>query len=155
MKKILFLLIFSIFIVGAVGIIYLKSNPPLVINGYKSFDDNAKIRLIEIENKGIRELQLQNVVVNDGLPENAELVVSKAEQLETDVPNDPNITFHGIKQIKLFPSRYIDRKAVGKLPQHFGLKIEATDIQKITIHYKYLKIPFTLSVELKTVEQNT
>lgn len=152
MKKSLFLLMFSVFVIGAAGLIYVKSNPPLVINGYKSFDDNKKVRLIEIENTGIRELQLQNVVVNDGLPENAELMVSRAKQLEPVVPNDPNITYHGIKQIKLFPSRYIDRKAVGKLPQHYGLKIEAEDIQTITIHYKYLKIPFTLTAELKTIE---
>lgn len=155
MKKILFVLIFSIFMVGAVGIGYVKSNPPLVINGYTSFDDSTNGRLIEIENTGIRELQLQNVVVNDEIPEKAELMVSRAEQLETKVANDPNITYHGIKQIKLFPSKHLDRKAVGRLPQHYGLKIEAANIQTITIHYKYLKLPFTLTVELKTAQQNT
>ena len=152
MKRILFILIFSIFVVGAVGIIYVKSNPPLVINGYSSFDDNANVRLIEIENTGVRELQLQNVVVNDGLPENVELMMSKAEQLETNVANDPNITYHGIKQIKLFPSQYIDRKAIGKQPQHYGLKVEAAAIQTITIQYEYLKLPFTLTAELKVAE---
>lgn len=152
MKKILVLFIFSILAVGAVGIIYIKSNPPLVINGYQSFEENAKLKLIEIENTGIRELQLQNILVNDKLPENAELIVSKAEQLKTGLLNDSNITYHGIKQIKLFPSRYIDRKAVGKLPQYYGLKIEDDKIQKISIHYKYLKIPFTLTVELRTNE---
>lgn len=152
MKKILFVLIFSIFVVGAVGIVYVKSNPPLVINGYTSLDENANVRLIEIENTGIRELQLQNIVVNDGRPENAELMVSKAEQLKTDIANDANITYHGIKQLKLFPSKYIDRKAVGKLPQHYGLKIEAANIQTVKIHYKYLKISFTLTAELKPVK---
>lgn len=138
--------------VVAVGIVYVKSNPPLVINGYASFEDNTNGRLIEVENTGIRELQLQNVVVNDGRPEKAELIVSKAEQLETKVANDPNITYHGIKQIKILPSKHLDRKAVGRLPQHYGLMVEAANIQTIKIHYKYLKIPFTLTAELKTVE---
>ena len=126
-----------------------------MIKGYSSFDDNANVRLIEIENTGVRELQLQNVVVNDGPPENAKLMVSKAEQLEIDIASDPTITYHGIKQIKLFPSQYIDRKAIGKQPQHYGLKVEAAGIQTITIHYKYLNIPFTLTAELKTAEQHT
>ncbi|MFJ7954429.1 hypothetical protein ACIQZG_23290 [Lysinibacillus sp. NPDC096418] len=152
MKKILFALIFSIFVVGAVGIVYVKSNPPLVINSYSSFDDNTNVRLIEIENTGIKELQLLNVVVNDGGTEKIELVVSKAEQLETDVANDPNITYHGIKQIKLFPSKHLNREAVGKLPQHYGLKIAAENIQTVKIHYKYLKVPFTLTAELKTAK---
>lgn len=155
MKKLLFLLLFSVFVVGAAAIITIKSNPPLAINSYKSFHDNANVRLIEIENKGIRELQLQNIVVNDEMSENAELMISMAQKFESFVPSDPNITYHGIKQLKLFPSRYIDRKAVSKLPQYYGLKINGEDIQKITIHYTYLKIPFTLTAELKTVEKNT
>lgn len=154
MKNFLFLLVFSIFVVGAAGVIVVKSHPPLVINGYKSFDDYEKGSVIELENTGIRELQMQNVVVNGGLSDDIKLMVSRAQKLESDVPSDPNITYHGIKQIKLFPSKYIDRKAVGKLPQHYGLKIKATDIQKITIHYKYLKMSFTLMAELKTIEAN-
>lgn len=152
MRKYLFLTVFSIFVVGAASVIIVKSHPPLIIQGYKSFDEHEKGSLIEIENTGIRELQIQNVVVNDGLSDDIKLMVSRAQKLELAMPSDPNITYHGIKQIKLFPSKYIDRKAVGKMPQHYGLKIEATDIQKVTIHYKYLKMPFTLIAELKTIE---
>ncbi|MEG0259296.1 MAG: hypothetical protein RR651_05430 [Lysinibacillus sp.] len=150
MKKVLFILLLGLFVAGAGVMIYLKSNPPLEIKGYTSFDDNENVRLIEIENKGLRELQLQNIIVNDGQPEKAELIVSRAEQLESGVANDPNITSHGIKQVKLFPSKYIDRKAIGKQPQHYGLKVEAADIQTITIYYEYLKMSYILTAELKT-----
>lgn len=152
MRKYLFLIVFSIFVVGAACIIFVKSHPPLVIIDYKSFDEHEEGSVIEIENTGIRELQIQNVVVNGGLSGESKLMVSRGQTLESAMPSDPNITYHGIKQIKLFPSKYIDRKAVGQKPQHYGLKIEVEDIEKVTIHYKYLSMPFSLTAELKKIE---
>lgn len=154
MKKVLFILLFSVLVVGAGFIVYIKSNPPLVINSYTSIENNSTSRLIEIENKGIRELQLQNILVNDGLPDSAELVVSKNVPLqeETKLQSNPNITFHKLKQVKIFPIQYLNSGATGKLPQHYGIKINAPNIHKVMIQYKYLKIPFTLTVELKNVK---
>jgi len=48
MKKIFFVFFFSVLVVGATFVIYLKSNPPLVVNGYTSVKGNPDIRLIEI-----------------------------------------------------------------------------------------------------------
>ncbi|MGE7093639.1 hypothetical protein ACQKII_19715 [Lysinibacillus sp. NPDC048646] len=154
MKRLLFVLFFSLFVVGAVFIIYLKSNPPLVINAYTSFDDNPAVRFIEIENKGLREIQLQSIVVNEKPPESVELVVSKSEpfEAETKIEGNPNFTFHKIKQVNIFPSQYIDRQAVGKQPQHYALKVNASEARKITIQYEYLKMPFTLTAELQATK---
>ena len=152
MKKFIFLLVFSLVAVGAGCIIFIKSQPPLVINGYKSFGEHKEISVIEIENTGMKELHIQHVIVNDGVPSDVKLMVSRGETFELTMPSDPTITVHGIKQIKLFPSKYIDRKAVGQQPQHYGLKIEAAAIDKIMIHYNYLNIPFTLTANLENVE---
>lgn len=152
MKKILFILLFCILVVVAGGIIYIKSNPPLTINGYTSIG-NGDIRLIEIENIGLSGLYLQNIIVNEyELPKRAELVVSKIEQIVNaeNLENNSTFTYHKLKQVEIIPSQYIDRKAIGQQAQHYGLKIEATNVQKITLYYKYLHIPFTLTVELKT-----
>ncbi len=153
-KNTICVVFFSLFVVGAILIVYLKSNPPLVINGYTSIDDNSTVRLIEIENKGMREIQLQSIVVNEKLPESVELVISKSEpfEAETKIEGNPNFTFHKLKQVKLFPSQYIDRQAIGKQPQHYALKLNTSDIQKISIQYEYLKMPFTVTAELQATK---
>lgn len=154
MKKILFVLLFSVLMVGAGFIIYLKSNPPLVMNSYTSPTNDSTIRIVEIENKGLHEIQLQQILVNDKLPENVELVVSKSEpfEAETKLEDNPNITYYKLRQINIFPSKYIDREAVGKQPQHFAVKVEAPNIKTITIKYNYLKIPFSLTAELQATK---
>jgi len=150
MKRIIFTLFFSVLVVGAVFIIYLKSNPPLVVNGYTSTNDNQAI-LIEIENKGLRELQLQSIFVDDTLPTSTKLLISKSEpfEMDTKIDHNPNISFHKITQLGIFPSQYIDRKAIGKQPQYYALQVDATSLHKVTIQYNYFKIPFTLTVELQ------
>ncbi|MDM5248182.1 MULTISPECIES: hypothetical protein [unclassified Lysinibacillus] len=154
MKKILFVLLFSVLMVGAGFFIYLKSNPPLVMNGFTNLTDDSTTKIVEIENKGLQEIELQQILVNDKLPENAELVVSKSEpfEAETKLEDNPNITYHKLRQVNIFPSQYIDRKAVGKQPQHYAVKVEAPDIKTITIKYNYLKLPFTLTAELQTTK---
>lgn len=151
MKKILFILFFSVFVVGAAFVIYLKSHPPLVVNGYTNTDGNPNIRLIEIENKGIKELHLQTILVDEQLPESAALIVSKSEPFEvgTKIDNNPNITAHKLTQVRIYPSQYIDRKAIGQQPQHYAIQVHATKFQKVKIQYSYLKIPFTLTAELQ------
>ncbi|MFJ7666461.1 hypothetical protein ACIQXI_05095 [Lysinibacillus sp. NPDC097195] len=148
MKKIIFILFFSMLVVGAVFVIYLKSHPPLVVNGFTSA--NGAIQ-IEIENKGIKELQLQSILVDDKLPAEAKLIISKSEPFEvgTKIDNNANMSFHKITQVKVFPSQYIDRQAIGKQPQYYALQVDATAIHKVTIQYKYLKIPFTLTAQLQ------
>lgn len=154
MKKILFVLLFSVLMVGAGFIIYLKSNPPLVMNSYTNPTDDSTIRIVEIENKGLHEIQLQQILVNDKMPENVELVVSKSEpfEAETKLEGNPNISYHKLRQINIFPSKYIDREAVGKQPQHYAVKVEAPNIKTITIKYNYLKLPFTLTAELQATK---
>ncbi|KOS64471.1 hypothetical protein FJQ98_12225 [Lysinibacillus agricola] len=154
MKKILFAILFSVLVVGAAFIIYLKSNPPLVVNSFTNPEDDSTIRIIEIENKGLREIELQQILVNDKVPENVELVVSKSEpfEVETKLEGNPNITYHKLRQVNIFPSQYIDRQAIGKQPQHYAVKVEAPNIKKITIKYDYLKMPFTLTAELQATK---
>ncbi|GAB0168135.1 hypothetical protein LSPCS325_15720 [Lysinibacillus sp. CTST325] len=154
MKKILFVLLFSVLVVGAAFIIYLKSNPPLAMNSYTNPTDDSTIKIVEIENKGLRDIKIQQVLINDKVPENVQLVVSKSEpfEAETKLVGNPNITYHKLRQANIFPSQYIDRKAIGKQPQHYAVKVEAPNIKKITIKYEYLKMPFTLTAELQATK---
>lgn len=154
MKKLLFVLLFSSLVVGGAFIIYLKSNPPLAMNSYTNSTGDSTIRIVEIENKGLRDIKLQQILVNDKVPENVELVVSKSEQFEaeTKLVGNPNITYHKLRQVNVFPSQYIDRKAIGKQPQYYAVKVEAPNIKTITIKYDYLKMPFTLTAELQTTK---
>lgn len=154
MKKLLFVLLFSSLVVGGAFIIYLKSNPPLVMNSYTNSTGDSTIRIVEIENKGLRDIKLQQILVNDKVSENVKLVVSKSEpfEAETKLVGNPNITYHKLRQVNVFPSQYIDRKAIGKKPQYYAVKVEAPNIQTITIKYDYLKMPFTLTAELQTTK---
>lgn len=152
MKKILFVLLFSVLMVGAAFIFYVKSNAPLVISAYTSLKDNPTGKIIELENKGLQEIQLQQILINDKIPEKIELVVSKSAPFEAEMKmeNDPNILFYKLRQINIFPSKYIDRQAIGKQPQHYAVKVEGANMKTITIKYTYLKIPFTLTAVLQT-----
>lgn len=154
MKKLLFVLLFSSLVVGGAFIIYLKSNPPLVMNSYTNSTGDSTIRIVEIENKGLRDIKLQQILVNDKVLENVNLVVSKSEpfEAETKLVGNPNITYHKLRQVNVFPSQYIDRKAIGKQPQYYAVKVEAPNIKTITIKYDYLKMPFTLTAELQTTK---
>ncbi|MFJ8517134.1 hypothetical protein [Lysinibacillus xylanilyticus] len=154
MKKLLFVLLFSVLVVGAGFIIYLKSNPPLVMNSYTNPTDGSTTKIVEIENKGLRDIKLQQILVDDKVPENVELVVSKSEpfEAETKLVGNPNITYYKLRQVTVFPSQYIDRKAIGKQAQHYAVKVEEPNIKKITIKYKYLKMPFTLTAELQSTK---
>jgi len=80
MKKIVFALLLSVLVVGAAFMIYLKSNPPLVIQSYTSKQGNEAVKIIAIENKGLREIKLKQLLVNEKLPDSAELVISKSKQ---------------------------------------------------------------------------
>jgi len=154
MKKILFVLLFSVLVVGATFIIYVKSNAPLVISAYTSLKDNPTVKIIEVENKGLQEIQLQQILINDKVPEKIELVVSKSAPFEAEMKmeNDPNILFYKLRQITIFPSQYIDRQAIGKQPQHYAVRVDAANMKTITIKYTYLKIPFTLTATLQTIK---
>jgi len=85
MKKILFILVLSVLVVGAIFMIYLKSNPPLVIQSYSSKQGNEAIKIIALENTGLREIKLKQILVNDQRPDNAKLVISKSEPFEAVV----------------------------------------------------------------------
>ncbi|MGE7114576.1 hypothetical protein [Lysinibacillus sp. NPDC047702] len=154
MKKILFVLLFSVLVVGATFIIYVKSNAPLVISAYTSLKDNPTVKIIEVENKGLQEIQLQQILINDKVPEKIELVVSKSAPFEAEMKmeNDPNLIFYKLRQITIFPSQYIDRQAIGKQPQHYAVRVDAANMKTITIKYTYLKIPFTLTATLQTIK---
>lgn len=151
MKKIVFTLLLSVLVVGAAFMIYLKSNPPLVIQSYTSKQGNEAVKIIAIENKGLREIKLKQLLVNEKLPDSAELVISKSEPfgVETKLEGNTNMSFHKLTQVKVLPRSYIDQQAIGKQPQHYAVQVNAADIKKVKIQYEYLRIPFTLTAELQ------
>lgn len=151
MKKILFILVLSVLVVGAIFMIYLKSNPPLVIQSYSTKQGNEAIKIIALENTGLREIKLKQILVNDQRPDNAKLVISKSEpfEAETKLEGNDQLSFHKLAQRTIVPQIYINQQAIGEQPQHYAVQVLASNNQKVTIHYEYLKIPFTLTVELQ------
>ncbi|MGR6906125.1 MULTISPECIES: hypothetical protein [Lysinibacillus] len=151
MKKILFILLLSVLVVGAIFMIYLKSNPPLVIQSYTSKQGNEAIKIIALENTGLREIKLKQILVNDQPSDSAKLVISKSEpfEAETKLEGNDQLSFHKLAQRTIVPQRYINQQAIGEQPQHYAVQVQASNNQKVTIHYEYLKIPFTLTVELQ------
>lgn len=151
MKKIVFALFLSVLLVGAAFLIYLKSNPPLVIQSYTSKQGDEAVKVIAIENKGLREIKLKQLLVGDKLPDSAELIISKSEtfEVETKLEGNTNMSFHKLTQVKILPRAYIDQQAIGKQPQYYAVQVKAADIEKVKIQYEYLQIPFTLTAELR------
>lgn len=151
MKKILFILVLSVLVVGAIFMIYLKSNPPLVIQSYSSKQGNEAIKIIALENTGLREIKLKQILVNDQRPDNTKLVISMSEpfEAETKLEGNDQLSLHKLAQRTIVPQRYINQQAIGEQPQHYAVQVLASNNQKVTIHYEYLKIPFTLTVELQ------
>ena len=151
MKKILFILMLSVLLVGAIFMIYLKSNPPLVMQSFTTKQGNEAVKIIALENTGLREIKLKQILVNDQLPDSAKLVISKSEpfEVETKLEGNSDISFHKFSQRTILPQKYIDQQAIGKQPQHYAVQVQAAAIKKVTIHYEYLKIPFTLIAELQ------
>ncbi|WP_341299347.1 hypothetical protein MHB44_12065 [Lysinibacillus sp. FSL H8-0500] len=149
MKKILFALLLSVVVVGAIFIVYLKSNPPLVMQSYMKMQDNTAVTLITLDNQGLREIKLKQLLVNDKLPEHVGLVISKSEPFEVDtkLEESSEMSLHKLTQVAMLPRQYIDPQAIGK-PQHYAIQVIAPDIKKITIQYEYLNLPFTLTAEL-------
>ncbi|MEK5231955.1 hypothetical protein MHB42_09290 [Lysinibacillus sp. FSL K6-0232] len=156
MKKIVFALLLSVLIAGVLFLFYLKSNPPLKLESYMTRQDNEAVTIIALDNKGLRDIQLKQVLVNDKPPERVELVISKAEpfEVETKLEGNQHISFRKLTQVALLPRQYIDPKALGQQPQHYAIQVTASHMKKITIQYEYLHIPFTLTAELQPAQQD-
>ncbi|GLC88938.1 hypothetical protein [Lysinibacillus piscis] len=126
-------------------IIYIKSQPPLAVHQYMAVKDSPTATLIEIENTGVRNITLQQVLVNDQRVDTGKLIVSK------EAPFVAGMTITGREDLSIYNIRQID--IVPDSTTYYALKIDHSSIQTITIQYHYLKFPFTFKMKLQTKKE--
>lgn len=142
---------------------YIKANPPLNIMSWGTVDytDNQGLRGIEItiENNGFMSLRLEKVYINENeTPEAAELGISRIAMVQMLTPNENSekgISFHKLDEFPVKPQ--LTPKQTEKLSSqdkkvinNYGIWVQNFDkpIDKITIKYRYLGMPFTLQMSL-------
>lgn len=136
-----------------------KAKQHLFIRGWGMVTsaDNQGLRGLEmtIENNGFARLRLEKVYINENeIPEVAELGIGRTNamvQMLTPSENEKNgVSFHKLDEFYIKPN--LTPKQIENLsPQdkeiikHYGIWIQnfGKPINKITIQYRYLGIPFT------------
>jgi hypothetical protein len=158
LKKTSFIIGFvSVFLVLSI-FIYIKVNPPLSANGVSSFSDNGMKRVVEIENSGFANINIESVLVNGKKAQTVELGVSRTNHLVIGggIEEDRYISFHNINDLEVQPVLPIEEliklneKGDTQIIKHYGLRVIGFEVpEKIMIKYTYLGIPFTLEVDVK------
>ncbi|MCU6713233.1 hypothetical protein M6D81_31500 [Paenibacillus sp. J5C_2022] len=151
MKIPLLLSIIILIIVLVLIIISLNQNP-IKVNGITQ-EDNGKTLILEVINKGISNVELIDVFVNDNKnPVKVELGVSYTAHLVggSGLDEDPNIKFLEINKEKISPDLSPNEKKLKMnkkdSPIHFGIRInEIEPIDKVIVKYKYFGLKYTKS----------
>lgn len=161
-KKIPLISSIIIIIIVLVLIIILVNQSPLKVNGY-SKEDNGRTLILEVINKGISNVELIDVFVNDNKnPVKVELGVSYTGHLVvgSGLDEDPNIKFLEINKEKISPDLSPEEKELAikkkESPIHFGIRIYENDpIDEVTVKYKYFGWTYTKSfIVVKWPESN-
>lgn len=160
MKRVGIILI--IFVVGvSLFIWYIKANPPLQISGWGTTDYSDKHGItVEINNNGFTSLKLDKVYINrNEIPEVAELGTCKTFlgiQMRTPNENETRgISFHKLDELQvkkdLTPEQKRKISQDTEVIKSYAIWVQNFNkpIDKITIQYRYLGIPFTLQKSLK------
>ena len=119
-------------------------------------EDDKKI-VIEIENSGFVNVELNTVLINGINKGKVELGVSRSNHLVigSGLDEDPSITFHSIDEFPIKPKTYL-KERTERLYQDelrsiksYGIRIFGHEEPKvITIKYNYFGIPFSLEVDM-------
>lgn len=143
---------------------YLIVNPPLYISGWGTtfYPDNRELQgiVVNIHNKGFTALRLEKVYINENeVPEVVELGISKTFSLVqrfTPSEDEKNgISFHKLDEfeirVDLTPRQKQDLSNDKDVIKHYGVWFQTSGkpVDKVTIKYRYLGIPFTLNKSLK------
>jgi len=156
LKKNFFISVFIL--IGLLGsfFLYLKMHPPLSYSGITNYTEDDKKVVIEIENTGSVNVELNTVLVNGRDRGKVELVVSRSNHMimGSGLDEEPAITFHSIDEFPIKPeSKPEDRterinQDEFQSIKFYGIRIFGHEVPKvITIKYKYLGMPFSLEVD--------
>ena len=159
MKKI----IVGLIIVVCIGIIaWLRLNPPLEKGTLGSNSESTSV-VIELGNKGLRDIQVTEVFVNHGEipskvkmqinhPDKGFIVVDNLSSSEAAAFNFFNLMDAKIKKGTIIGEIYEkqDKKQVEEDDRIYGLTIlNEQPIYKVEVHYRYLGMPYKIEVSMK------
>lgn len=150
MKKLLYFSVaIIIFLIAAV--IFLYSHHPLQIGGHTVIYNEAVI--IEIKNKGISDIQLENVIVPNPEQTKVEIGVSYSMQLVIGSGLNQGRTFENLSAQTVHPELTFEQKieAIEKgqgTPIHYGIRINDSSVKEVMIQYRYLGLRYTETIEI-------
>lgn len=123
------------------------------MDGY-TFENSGKTLILEIINKGIFNVDLVDVLVNDNYDlEKVELGVSYSQHLVlgSGLDEDPDIEFVEINKVRVVPDlRPIEKKDLitekPGTPIDYGIRIISNQqINEVMVTYKYMGLTFKKS----------
>ncbi|RKP57982.1 hypothetical protein D7Z26_00245 [Cohnella endophytica] len=158
-RKIIVIISTILIIILFASFIYLRNNQVINITGLTQSNETGKQSIIlELENKGVADIKLLKVFINNSqLPNKVELVASYSSHLVAGglLDEDPDIKFtDDISSIKIRPATNSEQRIEliksKAHPTDYGLRITYEDkVEIVKIKYKYLGLVFTKTVDLK------
>lgn len=152
-KKVLFICSVITILILLLLLIILTKQSPLKVSGYTT-EDSGKTVILEIINRGIFNVDLVDVLVNDNYDlETVELGVSYTQHLVlgSGLDEDPDIKFVEINKVKIGPElspndiKYIITENSGT-PIDYGIRIISNQqINEVMVTYKYIGLTFKKS----------
>lgn len=134
----------------AVGPYYLWSQSPLKVNGI--MEDEGYGLILELVNHGYADIRVLKVRVNgEDPPTRSDMGVSRSMRLVqgSGLTEDPDISFHPIKEVVIEPELSPDEKqeaAEREEPIHYGLRLTYSEpIESVEVIYRYLGMKYTKS----------
>lgn len=151
-------LILSILMVTCLGtvifITYFLNQNPLVSDGFSEYNNQRTLVDISIINKGVSDIYLQDIKINDKLPLKTQLVISYTAQLVAGgIDDKPLARFLEINEEPIHPELTPQEKQEAFKTKttaiHYGIRINSEeDITTIKIKYRYFGIPFEREINL-------
>ncbi|UOQ92129.1 hypothetical protein MUO14_16740 [Halobacillus shinanisalinarum] len=166
MKKLLFIPLATGLFLLAVVFIYIKLNSPLVTQTAAS-DTDGEILVIDTGNKGFQEINIEEVMINDGIRP-AELKIQVSNPLEGYVVTDNFDQYAGdyiikdLEEVSLEPGtspiKQMEKVNSGTATEDdisYGLSIVNDEpITEVVIKYRYLGFDFRKTVPADTIPIN-
>jgi len=142
--------------VVATALIWWATRNPLEVDGFTEYGAEKSKVDVSIVNRGFSGITIRSVRANGNEPEQAQLVRSYSGQLVAGgIDDSPTAKFGALSEAQVLPRLDADELQAalkeGDRPIHYGLRIVHTrEIEQVVIHYKYLGLSRTKTVNLKT-----
>jgi hypothetical protein len=145
-------------------VLYLKLNPPLVIDGNGWSRAQPGLVTVDLQNEGFHGLKVKEVVVNEvERPCKVELGVSRSSALigmyalRQEIEG---ISFHSLDEYEIEPklSREdaieLEKLDIRSTIRHYGLVIDhCKKVDTITVKYTYFGFPYKKEIKIERMEQ--